>query len=165
MYSILISDNKVSESTTRLNLIILFLAHALVGAQLGLYFVISGLSGQMLAENKCFSTLPITMIIAGSMVSAPFHAYLTQSFNRKISFLYGVGGGFLGCIFCIAGLFFQSFSIFLIGSFFHGTYMAAQAFYRFAAVETVKEEYKVYTISFVMVAGLFAAIIGPQAAK
>ena len=43
--------------------------------------------------------------------------------------------------------------------------MAAQAFYRFAAVEAVKEEYKAYAISFLMVVGLFAAIIGPQTAK
>ncbi len=43
--------------------------------------------------------------------------------------------------------------------------MAAQAFYRFAAVESVKEKYKAHAISFVMIGGLFAAIIGPQTAK
>ena len=160
-----LSDGKIPEKATKLNLGILFLAHAFVGAQLGLYFVISGLAGQMLAENKCFSTLPITMIVIGSMISAPFLAQINHHFNRKISFLYGVCGGFIGCLLCIVGLFWGSFTIFLVGSLFHGMYMAAQAFFRFAAAEVVNEKYKAYAISFVMVAGLFAAIIGPQTAK
>ena len=43
--------------------------------------------------------------------------------------------------------------------------MAAQAFYRFAAVDTIRDIYKAHAISFVMIGGLFAAIIGPQTAK
>ena len=165
MISTSISDGKVDEKTARLNLLILFLAHATVGAQIGLYFVISGLAGQWLSENKCFSTLPITMIIIGSMISAPILARVTEKFNRKISFFLGILGGMFGCFICIIGLLHQSFPILLIGSFFHGLYMAAQAFYRFAAVDTISDTYKAHAISFVMIGGLFAAIIGPQTAK
>ncbi len=165
MLSISISDGKATETVARMNLFILFLAHAIVGAQMGLYFVISGLAGQFLSQNKCFSTLPITMIIIGSMISAPILAQVTQVFNRRISFLFGILGGFIGCLTCIAGLIYQSFTILLLGSLFHGLYMAAQAFYRFAAVDNITEKYKVHAISFVMVGGLFAAIIGPQTAK
>ena len=165
MISTSISDGKVDEKTARLNLLFLFLAHATVGAQLGLYFVISGLAGQWLSENKCFSTLPITMIIIGSMISAPILARVTEKFNRKISFFLGIFGGLFGCFICIIGLLYQSFPILLIGSFFHGSYMAAQAFYRFAAVDTISDTYKAHAISFVMIGGLFAAIIGPQTAK
>ena len=43
--------------------------------------------------------------------------------------------------------------------------MAAQAFYRFAAVDTISDSYKAHAISFIMIGGLFAAIIGPQTAK
>ena len=165
MISTSISDGKVDEKTARLNLFILFLAHATVGAQLGLYFVISGLAGQWLSENKCFSTLPITMIIIGCMISAPILARVTEKFNRKVSFFLGIFGGFLGCIICIIGLLNQSFLLLLIGSIFHGLYMAAQAFYRFASVDTIRETYRAHAISFVMIGGLFAAIIGPQTAK
>ena len=143
-----ISDGRVTEGVARLNLLILFLAHAFVGAQIGLYFVISGLAGQFLSENKCFSTLPITMIIIGSMISAPFLAQVTQLFGRKISFLCGMLGGFIGCLICIIGLIFQSFPILLLGSFFHGLYMAAQAFYRFAAVDNIISEVAKLKISF-----------------
>ncbi len=165
MISTFISDGKVDEKTARLNLLILFLAHAIVGGQIGLYFVISGLAGQWLSDNKCFSTLPITMIIIGSMISAPILARMTEKFNRKISFFLGILGGLLGCLICIIGLLYQSFPILLIGSFFHVLYMAAQAFYRFAAVDTIRDIYKAHAISFVMIGGLFAAIIGPQTAK
>lgn len=132
---------------------------------MGLYFLVSSLVGQLLSTNNCFSTLPITAIIIGSMISAPLLSKITQLFDRRVAMLFGMGGGFLGCFICIIGLINQSFLILILGSLFHGLYMAAQAFYRFAATDNVSQEYKAYSISFVMIGGLFAAIIGPQTAK
>ena len=52
------------------NLIVLVLANALLGAQMPMMFTIAGLAGQSLAVNVCFATLPITMIVLASMLSA-----------------------------------------------------------------------------------------------
>ncbi len=57
-------------SLARQNLTILILAQATVGNQMVMIFIIGGLAGQSLANNPCFATLPISLIVMGSMLSA-----------------------------------------------------------------------------------------------
>ena len=52
------------------NVVVLVLAQALLGAQMPMIFTIGGLAGQSLAANPCLATLPISMIVLGSMLTA-----------------------------------------------------------------------------------------------
>ncbi|MCK5501819.1 MAG: MFS transporter, partial [Tritonibacter mobilis] len=52
------------------NVLILVLAQAFLGAQMPMIFIVGGLAGQSLATNPCLATLPISLIVAGSMLSA-----------------------------------------------------------------------------------------------
>jgi MFS family permease len=65
----------------------------------------------------------------------------------------------------LAGLWFNSFLILLLGSYLSGIYMSAQGFYRFAAADTASDEFRPKAISYVMAGGLLSAIIGPQMNK
>jgi hypothetical protein len=47
----------------RRNVAVLVMAQALLGAQMPILFVLGGLSGQTLAENKALATLPISIIV------------------------------------------------------------------------------------------------------
>ena len=156
---------QADDSRARRNVAVLVLAQAFLGAQMPMIFVVGGLAGQSLASNVCFATLPITMIIIGSMVSAtPMSAFM-QRFGRRAGFFVGAMGGAAGGAVGAYGLLVASFPIFLLGSFLTGIYMSAHGFYRFAAADTASEAFRPKAISYVMAGGLLSAIIGPQLVK
>jgi len=146
------------------NLIVLILAQALVGAQMPMIFTFGGLAGQSLASNPCFATLPISMIVFGSMTTAPWLSQVMQRWGRRAGFFVGVLGGALGALIAAYALSIGSFWLLVGGSFFTGIYMSAQGFYRFAAIDTVAPAFRPKAISWSMAGGLGAAIIGPQLA-
>ena len=152
-------------SLARRNLIILILAQATVGNQMVMIFIVGGLAGQSLVSNPCFATLPISLIVLGSMLSANPLSLIMQKYGRRVGFLLGTLGGASGGIIGCIGLYLSDFSIFLIGSFLSGIYMSAQGFYRFAATDTASKGFKPKAISYVMAGGLISAIIGPQLVK
>ena len=128
-------------------------------------FVLAGLAGQSLASNICWATLPISLIVFGSMTTAPWMSHVMQRFGRRAGFLIGTLGGALGAAIGAYGLIESSFPLFLLGSYFTGIYMSAHGFYRFAAIDTATEEFRPKAMSYVMAAGLVAAILGPQFTK
>ncbi|MGR3495791.1 MFS transporter [Citreimonas sp.] len=147
------------------NVIVLVAAQALLGAQMPMIFTIGGLAGQSLASNVCFATLPISLIVLGSMLSATPLSWFMQRFGRRAGFFVGAMGGALGGAVGAVGLYLASFPIFLLGSFMTGIYMSAQGFYRFAAADTADESFRPKAISYVLAGGLASAIIGPQLVK
>ena len=153
------------DSRARRNVGVLVMAQAILGAQLPMMFVVGGLAGQSLASNVCFATLPITMIIIGSMLAATPMSALMQKYGRRVGFFVGATGGALGGAVGAYGLYAASFPIFLLGSFLTGIYMSAHGFYRFAAADTASDAFRPKAISYVMAGGLVSAIIGPQLVK
>ena len=147
------------------NVAVLVAAQAFLGAQMPISFVLGGLSGQVLASNKCFATLPISVIVLGSMLTAPVLSNIMQRHGRRLGFAIGAMGGATGGALSAAGLFTGSFALFLLGSLFTGIYMSAQGFYRFAATDTASEEFRAKAISWTLAGGLVSAIIGPQLVK
>lgn len=147
------------------NVTVLVAAQAFLGAQMPMIFTIGGLAGQSLASNPCFATLPISLIVLGTMFSATPLSALMQRFGRKAGFFVGTLGGALGAGIGAWGLMTSSFTLFLIGSLFTGVYMSAQGFYRFAAIDTASDAFRPKAISYVMAGGLASAIIGPQLVK
>ncbi len=154
-------DNQLAKR----NVVVLIFAQAILGSQMPMIFTVGGLAGQSLASNACFATLPISMIVLGSMITASPLSNLMQKFGRKFGFFIGAIGGFTGGIIGAIGLATGSFYIFLLGSFLTGIYMSAQGFYRFAAADTATKSFRSKAISYVMAGGLASAIIGPQIVK
>ncbi len=158
------STDPATRRATR-NVTVLVLAQAILGAQMPMIFTIGGLAGQSLATNLCFATLPISLIVLGSMLSATPLSWVMQRFGRRAGFFLGAAGGALGGAICVAGLYLASFPVFLLGSLCTGLYMSAQGFYRFAAADTASDAFRPKAISYVMAGGLASAIIGPQLVK
>ena len=154
-----------SDQSARRNVLVLILAQAVMGSQMPMIFILGGLAGQSLATNICFATLPITMIVLGSMLTSPFLSTIMQRYGRKTGFFIGAIGGALGAMVGSIGLYASSFGIFLFGSLLTGIYMSAQGFYRFAAIDNASEAFRPKAISYVLAGGLLAAIIGPQLVK
>ncbi len=155
----------IDDAKARRTVFILVLAQALIGAQMPMIFTIGGLAGQSLASNACFATLPISLIVLGSMLTATPMAAIMQKYGRKTGFMIGAAAGALGGAIGAYGLMLASFPLFLLGSFITGIYMSAHGFYRFAAADTASASFRPKAISYVMAGGLAAAIIGPQLVK
>jgi MFS family permease len=125
-------------------------------------FTFGGLAGQSLASNRCFATLPITMIVIGSMLMATPLSALMQRYGRRAGFVVGTLGGAAGAGLSAYGLMQSSFVLLCAGSLLTGIYMSAQGFYRFAAADTASDAFRPKAISYVMAGGLLSAVIGPQ---
>lgn len=149
----------------RRNVIVLVAAQAILGAQMSVIFIVGGLAGQILAPNPCIATLPLSMIVLGSALTARPLARFMQDRGRRAGFLLAVLAGGLGAGLAAWGLSAGSFWLFMAGSLLTGIYMSAQGFYRFAATDLASEDYAPRAISWVMAGGLAAAIIGPAVVR
>lgn len=158
---IIYSNDKIA----RRNVAVLAASNAILGAQLPMIFIIGGLAGQSLAPNVCFATLPISMIVLGSMLAATPVSAIMQRFGRKAGFFIGSASGAVGAMIGAFALFEASFPLFLAGSLLTGVYLSAQGFYRFAAADMATDEFRPKAISYVLAGGLVSAIIGPQLVK
>ena len=78
------------------NVTILVLAQAILGAQMPMIFTIGGLAGQSLATNLCWATLPISLIVLGSMLAATPVSAIMQKYGRRTGFLIGTTAGAIG---------------------------------------------------------------------
>ena len=153
------------DAKAKRNLFVLVAAQAILGSQLPVSFILGGLSGQVLATNKCFATLPISLIVFGSMISAPWLSSIMQKHGRRTGFVIGSCSATIGASLCAIALWQQSFSLFLLGSFLIGVYQSSAGFYRFAATDGASEAFRPKAISWVMAGGLIPAIAGPQLVK
>ena len=151
-----------NEPRTRRNVIVLIIAQATLGCQMPMMFVVGGLAGNMLSTNPCLATLPISLIVFGSMMTAPWLSALMQRRGRRIGLMVGACGGALGASIAAIGLLNASFGLLLVGSLFSGIYMSAQGFYRFTVADSASDESRPKAISYVMAGGLLSAIFGPQ---
>jgi len=122
-----------TDALAKRNVIVLVAAQAVLGAQMPMIFTIAGLAGASLAPNVCWATLPISMTVIGSMLTATPISALMQRFGRRAGFAIGALGGALGATIGAVGLATGNFALFCLGGFFSGIYMSAQGFYRFAA--------------------------------
>jgi MFS family permease len=156
-----IPDTAVSDARAKRNVAVLVAAQAILGAQMPMIFTVGGLAGTMLAPNACLATLPISLIVFGSMTTAPWLSSVMQRAGRVPGFLIGAAGGAAGAAICAAALLWNAFPLFLLGSYLTGIYLSAQGFFRFAAADTASDAFRPKAISYVMAGGLLSAIIGP----
>ncbi|WP_308916906.1 MFS transporter [Jannaschia sp. LMIT008] len=159
------TPDPVDDARARRNVWILVAAQAFLGAQMSMYFVVGGLAGMTLAPTPLLATLPISLIVFGSMTTAPWISPLMQRHGRRAGFMIGSLAGAVGSLIGMAGLWTGSFPVFLLGSYVTGIYMSTLGFYRFAAADTASDAFKPKAISYVMAGGLLSAIIGPQLVK
>ena len=151
-----------NDTIARRNVSVLVASQAILGAQMPMIFTVAGLAGQTLAPNKCLATLSISLMVIGSMLTAtPISGFMAR-YGRRAGFVVGAAGGAFGAFLGAAGLYYQSFALFLIGALFSGVYMSAQGFYRFAAADMASDEFRPKAISWVMAGGLLSAVVGPQ---
>ena len=144
------------------NVTVLFFAQGILGAQIPINFILGGLSGVLLAENRALATLPISIIVLVAMFVAPVASLFMGRYGRRAGFLLGTAAGAIGGLLAVRALFDGRFELLLLGAAFTGVFQATLSFFRFAAADTASEEFKPKAIALVLGAGLINALIGPE---
>ena len=147
------------------NVVVLLIAQATLGAQMSMIFIVGGLRGKMLSPNPCIATLPLSMIVLGSALSARPLAGFMRRHGRRAGFLLACGSGALGAATAAAALVAGNFWLFTVAGLMTGIYQAAQGFYRFAATDCAPPAFQSRAISLVLAGGLAAALTGPSLVK
>jgi MFS family permease len=156
------ADQHVDDARARRAVPILVWGQAVLGSQMPVHFILGGLAGGLLAENKALSTLPITIIVMGAMLAAPVISAIMGRWGRRAGFLVGATAGALGGLIAAEAIIVRSFPLFLGATLLTGVYMAAHNFYRFAAADTASRDFRPKAIAWVMGGGLAAAVLGPE---
>jgi MFS family permease len=150
------------DGRTKRNIAVLVAAHAVLGAQLALNIIVAGLAGALLADDPALATLPISIVVVGSLVTTPAISLFMGRYGRRAGFLVGTAAGGAAGALCARALFIGSFELFLVGSVLLGVYQAAQGFFRFAAADAAPEAFKPNAISWVLAGGLLSALLAPE---
>ena len=149
----------------RRNLTILFFSQGVLGAQIPVNFILGGLAGALLADNRALATLPISIIVLVAMFVAPGASLFMGRFGRRAGFLLGAAAGAIGGSLAVLALFEARFDLLLLGAACTGVFQAFQVFFRFAAADAASEEFKPKAISLVLGAGLINAILAGEVVR
>jgi MFS family permease len=151
-----------NDTLAKQNALILAVAAAFGSANPSIVIALGGLVGQTLAENKALATLPVSVTQLGLALGTIPAAMLMRQAGRRTGYLAGAVIGVAAACIAAYGIAVGSFWIFCVGTFLSGFYGSYVQSYRFAATDSASEAFKARAISWVMIGGLAAAVIGPQ---
>ena len=146
----------------RRNAVVLSVAQALAGGNNTVLVSTAAIVGTMLAPDKGLATLPISIFVLGLWMSTLPMGWLARNLGRRTALQIGTVSGVLTGLICCVAVLQGSFLLFNIGAIFSGFYAAAHQSYRFAATDTATDAFKAKAISWVLVGGIFGAVVGPQ---
>jgi len=143
------------------NVCVLALCQALYYVGQSIMFILGGLVGADLAENKALSTLPITVIIIATALSTIPASLIMRRIGRKFGFMLGATIAMIGSCIASYGIYQSSFWLFVTGTMTIGINGGFAQYFRFAAADVAEANFKSKAISLVISGGIIAAFIGP----
>ena len=152
----------IDDARARRNALILSGAQVLYGCNATILIISGGLVGQMLAADPALATLPITTFVLGTAMWTVPASMFMRRFGRRAGFMTGAGFGLVGALLAMTAIIYGSFWLFVLATGLSGVYQAFAMYYRFAAADVASSDFKAKAISWVLVGGVAAAILGPQ---
>lgn len=145
------------------NAFVLAAANAFIGACAPIAISLGGIAGAyLLDEDKSLATAPVTGFNIGVALGALPAAWLMRLIGRRYGFMGGAIVSGLGGLISAIALFRLDFWLFAAGLMVLGMGGAFVQQFRFAAADNAPDSFKAQAISWVLIGGIFAAIIGPQ---
>lgn len=148
--------------TGRRNVLLLAFSQALMLSAIVMSMALGAVLGGGLAPDKGFATLPIAVMVIGTVIASLPAAILMRRFGRRTGFLTGATLGVAGSLLCAFALQQRSFVLFVAGHLLLGSYQGFANYYRFAAVEATEASHASRAIAWVVAGGVVAAFLGPQ---
>lgn len=129
------------------------------------FVLVSGLVGARIAPSMEWATLPMALMVVGTAVFAIPASLFMARFGRKSGFLAATLYAVLGGLLAAWAVSIEDFYLFCFAAFMVGNYLAFLQQFRFAVAESVPAEDVPKSISFLMLAGIVAAFLGPEMAS
>jgi len=147
------------------NVWLLFLAQPLAMCSASMVVFAGGLIASKVASDPELATLPLTLMILGTASAVIPASMLMKKLGRRKGTIIGLSWAVVGSLLCMYAAIQSMFWLLVFGSVLLGMSMAFVAQMRFAAIESLDSiEDSPTAISVLMVGGMFAAILGPEAA-
>ena len=155
------SDDRLARWNAR----VLAVAQAIYGLSAMIVITMGAIVGHTLADDKSLATLPVSLMLFGTAVATVPASLLMQRIGRRPGFMLGAVLGLIGALLCTQAIVIGSFWLFCLGTHLTGYYQATALYYRFAAADTASERFRPKAISWVLVGGVAAALLGPELIK
>jgi MFS family permease len=150
------------DARARSNVVRLAAAQALSGANSAVIFATGSIVGATLAPNLSLATVPISMYVVGLAAGTLPAGAISRAYGRRAAFIVGTGCGVLTGLLGAFAILHASFALFCGATFLGGLYGAVSQSYRFAAADGASAAFRPKAVSWVMVGGVFAGVLGPQ---
>jgi predicted MFS family arabinose efflux permease len=157
-----VADALTGDRLARRNALALAITQALAGGNNTVLVATAAIVGTMLAPDKGLATLPISIFVLGMWMGTLPMGVLARRLGRRNALQIGTVCGVLTGLICCVAVLQGSFLLFNIGAVFSGLYASGHQSYRFAAADTASEEFRARAISWVLVGGIFAGVVGAQ---
>lgn len=152
-----------SHPSEKRNAFTLSCLQALGGANPAIVIALGGLAGQQLASRPDLATVPVSIYSLGLAFGTIPAAMVMKRLGRRNGYFIGTLLGIAAGLTAAYGIFSHAFLVFCLGTLFSGLYAAYVQSYRFAAADAAPPAFRTRAIAWVMVGGLFGAIIAAQA--
>jgi MFS family permease len=149
----------------RRNVTLLAFAQALFMSTQAMGIATTPLAALSMLEQKSLATVPIFLNHAGIMLTTIPASLLMARIGRRAGFTIGA---FLAIAFgamAALAVWTQRFDLLCLSALLQGSAAAFAWYYRFAAADSSPTAFKPRAISYVMLGGIAAGLIGPELAK
>ena len=159
-----ILSDKEEDAIAFRNAVIYASLQASSGAVAPISIALGGLVGTYLlaADDQAFATAPVTGFNIGVALAALPAAMLMRRVGRRYGFMVGAIIGICGLLLAATAVVMHSFLLFCLALMLNGSANGFAQQYRFAAADRGTPAFRVKAISYVLVGGVVAAVVGPQ---
>ena len=127
--------------------------------------LLGGIIGTRIAPSPDLATLPLAFMIMGIASATIPASMLMANFGRKAGFVGWTCWAILASLLAAWSVQQSSFYLFCFASFLIGNYAAFLQQFRFAVAESVPVDEVPKSLSILMLAGIVAAILGPEVGR
>lgn len=127
--------------------------------------LLGGIVGARIAPSAELATLPIAIQVLGVASAAIPAAMLMSRVGRKAGFLGATALAISASLLAAYAVTIESFALFVVAAYLIGVYIAFMQQFRFAVAESVATEHVPRSLSFLMLAGIVSAMLGPEVGR
>lgn len=147
------------------NVPLLAISQALMMSSMMLIMTTVALVGSNIATDKSLATLPLAVLFIAVMLTSVPAAMLMKRIGRKNAFMFATLFGVSAGVLATYAIINSNFWLFVISAALVGIFNGFGNYFRFTAADVVEKEQKSKAISYVLLGGVAAAVIGPNLAN
>lgn len=124
---------------------------------------VSALAGQSIAPSPESASLPISFVILGTLLGLVPASRIMKWKGSKFGLLSGTVVGIFGAALASYAMYERNFILFSVAHLLYGFHQSFIQYLRFVAMESVPTHDRASALSWILIAGIPAAFLGPLA--